>query len=456
MMRLINSLTRWQRTDWLLLATLGALALGVLLPWYTLPSTTLEAFGTSLWAPAAMRLIPVAAAIAVWRTLRAGVANRRSRTVLWASLGACLLFPFAVTVLSPPVTFISTALDLQRDSVSIHIETNFSDVQSQWKKSIELDRYGELEPYVAEGLALGGRDLLNTLPSGRSFNVDNSQFFQPPSWDRFIVEGLYYAPGFLGAAGWGWPITVFALCAALLAVYLVAPAELYADARRLGPWFAGGVALVAMLVFLPTVVIRQMQIWQTRGQHERAVMAGDWLYACYPPVRGDVVFLTHLIESKAKLGQADPAQLDFAKGVEHWRNSQLDVARIHLEQALKRDDNFLTRGFLSAVYLRLGVQLYERDQPSAAVTMFQQVRDVFPEHIQATYFAMIADAVNADFTASAKMAGELRDMQQYFRIAGIAVLGQTHLHDAWAAYRDGRLDDAWQAYRKSVDREAWE
>lgn len=454
-MRLIKTLARWERTEWLLLASLGALALGFLLPWYTLPPTTLEAFGSSLWAPTVMRLIPVVAAVAVWQALRAGRASLRLRTVLWTLLSACLLFPFVVAMLSPAASFIATAFDLQRDSVVFHIETNFSDVQSQWKKSIELDRYRKMEPYRAEGLALGGRDLLHTLPPGRPFNVDSGAFFQAPSWDRIVVEGLNYSPGFLGCAGWGWPITIGALCMALLAVYLMAPTELSADGRRLGPWFAGGVALVGALVFLPTVVIRQMQVWQTRGQHERAALAGHLLYACLPSVRGDAAFLTHMVESDARLNQADPAQLDFVKGVEHWRNSQLDLARIHFERSLARKDHYLTRGFLSAIYLRLGVQFFQQGQPAAAATLFQQVRGVFPEHIQATYFAMIAEAVNADFDASAKMAGELRDVQRYFRLPGIAALGQTHLHDAWAAYRADRMDDAWQAYRKSVDREAW-
>jgi hypothetical protein len=88
--------------------------------------------------------------------------------------------------------------------------------------------------------------------------------------------------------------------------------------------------------------------------------------------------------------------------------------------------------------------------------MFQQVREAFPEHIQATYFEMIAQAVNANFTASAKLAGQLRGVQHYFRLPGIASMGQAYLHDAWADYRAGRVDAAWQAYQKSVDRRAWE
>ena len=455
-MRLIETLKLSTRTEWLLLAALGGLALGALRPWYTLPPSTLEAFGASLWAPTVMRLIPVVAGVAVWRLLRAGRRDPRMRVVLWASLAACLLFPFLVTLVSPAVTFAASAFDVQRDSVAYHVETHFPDVQAQWKQSIRLDPYREIEPYIAEGLITSGVDPLQTLPPGRPFHIDSSAFFQLPSWDRVVVEGMSYSPGFLSCAGWGWPISIGAIVVALLAVYLEAPSSLYADGRRLGPWFAGGAVVVALLVFLPTGAIRQMQVWQARGQHQRASLAAHLLYACYPPVRGDAIFMTQLAESDAILGQADPAQMEFAKGIEHWRIRQLDLARVHFEESLKLDDNYLTRGFLSSIYLSQGVQLYEQGQPSAAATMFQQVRDVFPEHVQATYFAMIAEAVNADFAASAKLAAELRDVQQYFRLPGIASMGQAYLHDAWAEYRAGRVDDAWQAYQKSVNRGAWE
>lgn len=455
-MRLIATLKNWTRTEWLLLAALGGLALGASKPWYTLPPSTLEAFGASLWAPTVMRLIPVVAGIAVGLMLIASRRTPRTRTVLWASLAACLLFPFLVTFFSPAVAFAASAFDVQRDGVAYHIETHFPDVQAQWKQSIHLDPFQEIGPYMSEGLAIGQIDTLQTLPPGRRFNIDSSEFFQLPSWDRVVDEGMNYSPGFLACAGWGWPVSIAAIVIALIAVYLAAPKTLYVDGRRLGPWLAGGALVVALLVVLPTAAMRQMQVWQARGQHERVSAAAHFLYACYPPLRADANFVTQMAESDAILGRADRAQLEFAKGVEHWRVRQIDLARVHFEASLRLNDNFLTRAFLSSIYLRQGVQLYEQGQPTAAALLFHQVRDVFPDHIQATYFAMIAEAVNADFDASAKLAEELRAVQRYFRLPGIASMGQAHLHDAWAEYRAGRTDDAWQAYQKSVNRGAWE
>jgi hypothetical protein len=274
-----------------------------------------------------------------------------------------------------------------------------------------------------------------------------------------------------------------ALCTALLAVYLPGarlhdeqdaaergqappapktaqkepvPASVLADLRRLWPWFAGGMAAVVVVIVLPSFVMRQISTWQTRGQHELALAAGRALQTCYPPIRGDVFFVLQMAQSESAIHRDNPSRLAFAQGVEFWRENRLDLARQHFEQSLQEDDHFLTRGYLSATLLREGVLLFQQAQPAAAAAMFKRVCEVFPGHIQATYFAMVAEAAKADFVASAKSAGELRDLQRYFRLPGIAAMGQAHLHEAWAEYRAGRMDDAWHQYRKSVDRGAWE
>jgi tetratricopeptide (TPR) repeat protein len=215
-------------------------------------------------------------------------------------------------------------------------------------------------------------------------------------------------------------------------------------------------AAVVLVIVLPSFVMRQISTWQTRGQHGLALAAGRALYACYPPIRGDVFFMLQLAQSEAATHRDDPSRLAFAKGVEFWRENRLDLARRHFEQSLEQDDHFLTRGYLSATLLRQGVLLFQQAQPAAAAATFKRVCDVFPGHIQATYFAMVAEAANADFVASAKSAAELRELQRYFRLPGIAAIGQSHLHAAWADFRAGRFDAAWEDYRKSVDRGAWQ
>ena len=68
---------------------------------------------------------------------------------------------------------------------------------------------------------------MQSLPNGRPFNVDSSDFFQLSSWDRSGDGGMNFLPGFLASVGWGWPITVVALITTLIAVYLMRPDSFY-------------------------------------------------------------------------------------------------------------------------------------------------------------------------------------------------------------------------------------
>src|SRR6186713_957144 len=120
-MRFIAKVMTWTRVEWLLAGSLAAMLLGVLIPWYTLPSSTLAAFGSNLWLPTVMRLVPIAAGIIIVRILHRKSADFRARTLLWLGLYIALLFPFLVATLSPTVNYVAAAFDLQRDSVAYHI-----------------------------------------------------------------------------------------------------------------------------------------------------------------------------------------------------------------------------------------------------------------------------------------------------------------------------------------------
>ncbi len=100
-------------------------------------------------------------------------------------------------------------------------------------------------------------------------------------------------------------------------------------------------------------------------------------------------------------------------------------------------------------------QLFEQNQPAAAANVFDQTQLVFPNHLQAIYFAMIAKAAYGNFDGSMELARNMRNLQRYFRQPSIAAMGQSFLHEAWADYRDGKLPKAWHAYRESVDPGTW-
>jgi tetratricopeptide (TPR) repeat protein len=458
--KIIDTARHWTRTQWLLAGACAALVIGAITPWYTLPAETLAAFGSSLWLPTIMRAIPAVAAIVVARMLFSADRNGRlehSRKFLWACLFVILLFPCLVATFSPAVAYVASAFDQQRESVAYHIETHYPESQSQWKQSISIDPFEEVRPYTPDGLTIGYIDTLLALPNGRPFGIDNTGFFQIASWDRMLMEGLNYLPGFLASAGWGWPVAIAALVTALAAVYIARPAAFFWDLSKIWPWCLGGIAAVVLLILGPCFVTRQISIWQARGEHDRAATAAHLLYACYPPMQGDTSFMIQMAESDAVTNQSTPGVLQFARGVECWRADRLDMARNYFEQALAiSEDNYLIRSYLSATLLRMGAQLFEQGQPLAAASMFDEARRVFPNHLQATYCSMIAQAAHGNFPRSMQTASELRNLQKNFRQPSIAAMGQAFLHEAWADYRAGRLPEAWHAYRESVDPGIWE
>ena len=80
--QLARRVTNWSREELLLLGALGALLLGVVVPWYTLPADTLEAFSASLWLPKAMRLLPLLLFVVVARVLW----EATSCSLVWAGM----------------------------------------------------------------------------------------------------------------------------------------------------------------------------------------------------------------------------------------------------------------------------------------------------------------------------------------------------------------------------------
>jgi tetratricopeptide (TPR) repeat protein len=437
-----------------------AFLLGFALSWYTMPSETLTAFGSSLWVPRAMRALPAIAAVIV-ALLLFGKTNvrrrRRACMVLWAMLPVVLLFPFLVATFSPAVAYVAAAFDQQRENVAYHIETHYPEIQSQWKQSIAIDPYEEVESYAPDGLTRGYIDSMQALPNGRTFNIDSSDFFQLSSWDRLAMEGMNFLPGFLASVGWGWPITIVALVTTLVTVYLVRPDAFFHDLRRIWPWYLAGTVVVLFVLLGPCIVTREISTWLARGEFERASVAAHLLNACYPPMQGDTPFMLQLAESDLHTGRSTPGVQQFAQGVECWRSNRLDLARSYFQQALEHSpNNFLFRGYLSATLVRIGAQLFEQKQPAAAANVFDQARQVFPNQLQATYFSMIARAAQGDFESSMLAAQDLRRLQRYFRQPGIAATGQSFVHEAWADYRAGRLPNAWHAYRQSVDTGIWE
>ncbi|MDF5722581.1 MAG: hypothetical protein PUP91_19255, partial [Rhizonema sp. PD37] len=201
-MNKLQGLLNWfNRVKITLLTASLVLVLGAIFPWYHLPPQALETFHTNLSFAnlgrflAAMFVI-LNLAFIFWLSI-----SRARRLILLTGLITVLLFPYFVTTWSPGVAFIASAYYNQGQAVSNHIDTNFSQVQAQWKQNISLN-----QPSVP--------------PTTFEMSIQNSLFFQMPSWKQIILNGFGYKNSFFEFIGMGWSFSLIGMILSLIGVYL--------------------------------------------------------------------------------------------------------------------------------------------------------------------------------------------------------------------------------------------
>jgi len=459
----------WRWINWLdrerLLLLTGslALALGAMLPWYRLPTSTLEIFHTSLAIANIGRAIAALFAILGFvvtfkinpqsRDVTCNISTNiskfknRFRVAVWSGLIGVLLFPYFVTTWCPTVTFVAAAYYNQNARASQHIEKNFSQVQSQWKQQITLSR------------ATPNRSIFD-------FSISSSRFFQIPAWDQLFIEGLGYSNNFLGFIGKGWVLTVIGFLSCLAAFYLSL------DNLNFKVFFIdiSKIVLLVCIIFgilyfalvLPNIVNHQLDTMYAKGQYDRVVKTSHTLANWYPPLQGDTRFLQRTTAAGYYSATLNSGLLYFSRGVERYRRGDLLQAEELFRHALElQPNNFLARGYLATTIINQGVDYFNnrtsaaKRAPGVAADRFEQALQIFPGHIEALYNLMLARVVMGEFDKSAQAANQLIEMQKYFQSPSLALLGQAYLHSAWNSYQQNEIGQAWQQYRQAIDKSAW-
>jgi tetratricopeptide (TPR) repeat protein len=419
------------------------LILGARIAWYNLTPEVLIAFSTNLAIASFGRL--VAAFFAVLGLIYAiglGV-KRMPRLIFWGGLSFALLFPFILTTWLPPISFIANAYHQQAEQVSLSLDKNSSDVQANWKQNIKLDR--------------------SELPNSTfAFSIKDSTFFQPASWDAFVINGLGYGAGLLEFIGLSWFFSVMGLGVCLLATYLAfgdqARNAFLQDIGKVFPWF--GLVLAAIICFLITVNLTnyQLNLLFAKGEYNRVITASHDLISWYPPLSGDIKFIKRLATAGFLNGNVEPDLISLVAGIERYKSRNFAEAEDYFRQALAiQPKNFLVRGYLATAIINQGVNYFNdvgARKPAAAADRFEEALSIFPGHVEALYDLLIARVVNGEFNLSAEAAQRLIAGQQYFQQPKIGLLGQAFLHLTWAEFHAGELDQAWKQYRKSVG-EGW-
>ncbi|MEM9163853.1 MAG: hypothetical protein AAGC54_12395, partial [Cyanobacteria bacterium P01_F01_bin.4] len=387
--------------------------------------------------------------------------------------------PYGLTIWCPQRAFMALSYWHQLSQVNVQVETSFADIQGQWKQTISLSQF---QP-------------LSTLAT---LQIKDARFFQLSQWDRVFLEGFGYSNGFFAFIGKGWSFTVSGLVILLVAVYLSRSRQgmgdtrlslFYQDLKRGFP--IGAAVLLLLLTHLIGANLWNhfLEVAYARGDYAAVVRQSGWLLRSYPPFQGDPHFWMRYGEACYRNQEPDPGLTAFYQGMARYQQRDFAQAILYFERALQSRPHWLLfREYLAAALINQGVtyfnaptlpfsphgnnypnfsnsplnplgpnsprQLNNRKAGGTSV-LFEQALAIFPGHIQGLYYLMVTRAIEQQFEASAAIATTLLNEQRYFQTPNIGLMGQAHLHQAWAAYHRGNLNEAWAAYRRSVDSDAW-
>jgi hypothetical protein len=425
---------------------IGSLVLlfGAISPWYRLPPETLTTFGTSLAFTNLGRVLAAMFAILGLALTFLLSINRVHRLLFWIALLTVLLFPYFVTTWTPSIAFIASSYYNQGESLSNHVNSNFSEVQAQWKQNISLDKP---EPP----------------PTTFELSIQDSLFFQMPSWEKLILDGFGYKNSFFSFIGKGWGFSLIGLAISLMGFYLVV------ENQNLNVFIKDAILLLPGILLLLTIILisligvnivnYQLDTQFAKGEYSQVVNTSKTLALWYPPLQGDEAFLKRLAKAEFYADQADPALLNFVKGLERYKIGDFLEAENYFKKSLDVQNNlFLVRGYLASAILNQGVN-YLNDpnikNPGTAADLFEKILQIFPGHVEAIYDLMLARVVNGEFQRSADAAKKIIEGQQYFQEPRIGLLGQAYLHLAWDEYHNGDVNKTWEQYRQSLDTKTW-
>lgn len=445
MNRFITFLNWFNREKITLFIGSVCLLFGAIFPWYRLPQETLEAFGTNLFWANAVRVPLALCAIAGFTYTFVFHIRQAPRLVFWGALIPILLFPYFITTWSPAVSFIAAEYYNRGEEVSSHVDRNFSEVQAQWKQNIVLD---------------------NSDPPASTFGIkiEDSRFFQLPSWDKVILQGFGYKNSFFAGIGQGWSFSLIGVIICLMGLYLAWEQQginsLIKDMKILVP-----VSLLLFSVILGShiyfnILNYQLNVQFAKGEYSPVVNTSQALIRLYPPLQGDEEFLERLARAELYTDTAEPGLVNFIQGLENYKDSNFLEAENYFEKSLHSQPNrFLSRGYLVAAILNQGINYFNQPNTRNAATaadFFEKVFKIFPGHVEALYDLMLARVVNGEFQKSAEVAKQIIDGQKYFQEPGIGLMGQAYVHLTWAEYNKGDINKTWERYRQSVDTKAWD
>ncbi|MFB2833644.1 hypothetical protein [Floridanema evergladense] len=430
------------RENLVLIIAFFILITGAIFPWYILPKETLQVFEANLNLANSIRFFVVLLAILGLTIAFVNYHATSLRLLFWSLFIGVLLYPYFVVTWSPNAAFLAKAYYEQGERVTMHVESTFHQVQSQWKQNIILHQSRPLSSIFG-------------------LSIKDSRFFQLSSWEQLLKEGFGYNNSFFNSLGRGWSLTVIGMTIALMALYLKpanAHLEIFVkDLSKLLPL----ASLLGVILTLSMISINianyQLDVMYARGEYSQVVNLSKNLASWYPQLQGDETFLERADKAEQYFQQTIDLKpkLFIARGylattivnqaVDYFRSPSLP------DRPMANKFPYESRYFDSP---KAG-QSVNNSKPALTAERCQKALEIFPNHLEALYDLMLARVVNGEFDESAAIAQKIIKVQKYFQQPMLALLGQSYLHLAWNNYQQNQLPLAWQRYRQSIDPKAW-
>ncbi|NES81769.1 MAG: hypothetical protein F6K10_10395 [Moorea sp. SIO2B7] len=443
---------------------------GLIYPWYQLPPLAFSSFGINpLWINLPRLIVAPLILAFLFATFRGH--KKSARLLLWGNLIIPLLFPYLVNTWLPDVNYLTTAYYQQGKQAAVFSENRLPEVQAKWKQHIIL------EP-------------VSPVRSIANLSIADSRFFQLSSWDRILREGFGYKRSFLAFPSKGWELTIIGMAIALMGFYLRDGIEgLRADLTWVVPITTLLVGCIFVSIVGTNIANYHLDVLFAKGEYNRVVETSKRLQFWYPPFKADEAFLKRLGEAGFYGDYKMPALRHFIKGLAQYKAGNLWQAEIDFRAAWElQPDLIAARGYLASILINQGVDAFDEfhttrlpplygkkpvpykrtfldtsqalenspaPEGAIAADFFEQALAIFPDHIQALNYLMLARAINNQFGESAQAAQEIIKIEEYFRPPHISLLGQAYLHLTWNDYHNGDLETAWKRYRQTIEPKTW-
>ena len=481
LLRPLVVLERIERGTWTVLVGVLFLAVGFSSHWCQVPSTLLSGydrgnfriqFNEPTEAFALRIMVLIVAAVLIFGLVRGERTRFAARFLVWALLTATLVFPYALRLWDPEITFDSEVIWNSLDAVALsEMDQSYNAQQLDWRGDQQMIPLNtkRLMQWLGAPLAV----MLPGSPGGAKPGPDGSEgrvgspisdgldlsIFRLSRLPDVTSELFGYSNAFLNLAGRGWYFSLIGAIVALLGIYLPSDRGIRFFLRDMR-WTAACWALLLVVLLIPRaisdVLLAEADVAIARG--DNAIAEHDLREATFwkPTLRYSLL-------SHEKLGE-----LTRARNCDNCPESLLSVAYNDLLSSrfiegieeLERfrklyPDRAESSYWLGFAYIQRGTELFNKGEVSAASESWRKALQYTPTDSMALWGLALAQLRLRQFDAASRSLEAIVQLQNTVSFRPFPIASQWRVIAAWAALQRGDIGRAHDLYSLSLTPENW-